>query len=263
MRHDVAVRTPLEAVTEILGGYQAEEKRLPFNFNPMFSLPPAGTCTVYSVIGDLTSSDSAIIPGMTPPTSRALTSGSITVSGAKGSKTAQKSEAYPGISGAPLSSSIPLLPVTNTAFLDPGSFLLALAAGADIAAASSTFNVASPFTWNSRDQIASVTRSNGIALSWSGGDANASVVIAGMGADLPSNSSSIFLCIVAPGTGSFTVPADILANLPAARPRAIQSKGALYVGQWNIASPASLSGSGLDFSSIIPASISGKTVTWK
>jgi hypothetical protein len=260
--HDVAVPTTLDATTDVLGAYQAQETQGAFNFNPMFSLPPAGTCTVYSVVGDLSSDLKAIIPGMVPPTGPALDTGAVSISGAKGPQNAQPS-ASPGVSGAYLAGSVPSLPLSNTTFLDPGAFSISLAGGKDSSAASANFTVPQPLNWTNRDQIGPITRSSGFTATWTGGDPNASVFIAGLGVDLPSNSSAVFLCMAAPGVNSFTVPPDVLANVPATRPRQIQSKGAVYVGQWNLATPPKIQAAGLDFSAIVPAFASGTTVTFQ
>ncbi len=262
VQHDAAVPTPRQAITDLLGAFQAREQQLPFNFNPMFSLPPAGTCTVYSVIGDLSSNDDAIIPGMTPPTGNGLDAGSIQISGTNGSKTAASSP-YPGMFGARLAGAIPSLPLTNTSFLDPGSFSLTLGGGPDLGKATANFSVPSPFHWTNRDQIGAVTRSQGLPITWTGGDPKASTLIAGTGVDLPTNSTSLFVCVASPAATSFTVPPDVLANIPATRPRPIQSKGVVYVLQWNISGPVTMPASGLDFSSVVPAFISGKTVTFQ
>ena len=261
VRHDVGARSPIDATTDTFGAYQAQEKPGPFNFNPMFSLPPAGTCTTYSIIGDHVNDKNATIPGMTPPTGRALDSGSINVGGAKVSKTTQGG-GYPGMTGTPLAGSIPSLPLTKTSALDPGQLSATLAGGADIGAVNANFTVPPPFTWTNRDQLQSITRSSGINLTWTGGDPNAAIFITGAGTDLPSNSTELFLCIAPPGTTSFTVPPDILANIPAARARQVQSRGVLYLGQWNIANPVQVGASGLDFGSLVPTYVAGKTVAF-
>jgi uncharacterized protein (TIGR03437 family) len=262
VRHDVAVLSTLDASTDVLGAYQAREKLGPFNFNPMFSLPPAGACTAYSVVGDPSTDANAIVPGMTPPTGAALDSGSLRITGAKGSKNAQ-SNLLPGLMLGDLAGSISGLPLTNTTFLDPGGFMLSLAGGKDIGPASANFTVPPPFTWTNRDQVSPITRSSGFTVNWTGGDPNASVFVMGAGLDLPSNSTALFLCLAPPGAGSFTVPADLLANVPAPRPRLVQSKGVVYVGQWNLATPEKMQSSGLDFSAIVPAFVSGTTVSFR
>ena len=44
VREDVGVPQLIDATTDVIGGYMVEQKAGPFNFNPLLSLPPAGTC---------------------------------------------------------------------------------------------------------------------------------------------------------------------------------------------------------------------------
>ena len=262
VRHDAGVASPQDAITDIFGAYQAKENAGPFNFNPMFSLPPAGTCTSYSVIGDLYTDKSAAVPGMFPPTGGGLAAGLPSIQGSKGTKTAQAGP-YAGITGLFLAGTLVGLPLTNTTFLDPGPFSVSVPGGADVTAASANFDMPQPLTWTNRDQISTISRSSGLNVTWSGGDPNASVFVVGAGIDMPSNSSSIFLCMAPPGASNFTVPGDVLANVPATRTRVTQSRGAVYVGQWNIANPVNVTAAGLDFGSLLPILASGKTVVYQ
>jgi hypothetical protein len=59
------------------------------------------------------------------------------------------------------------------------------------------------------------------------------------------------------------VSPDVLANLPATRLRTLQSRGAVYIGLLNLASPVGLSAAGLDFGSFLPIFVGGKTVTFQ
>ena len=260
-RHDFQVPTPRDSTVDMFGAYQAAEQQGSNNFNPMFSLPPVGSCTVYTFPGDLASDDAAIIPGMTPPTIGGLMAGAVALSSAsKGPAIAVDSKVYPGMGGVQLAAAVPSLPLTNTSFLDPGALNLSIAGGNDIGAASLDDSAPLPFSWTNRDQIAGIDRSKPLAFAFTGGSAVADVVIAGEGVDLPTNSSTIFLCIGAPGSSAFTVPADVLANLAATRFRTVQSRSFLYVGQWNLAGANPVGAAGLDFSAFLPAFTTGKTI---
>ena len=260
VRHDVSVNIPRDATTDLLGAYQAQEVAGPANFNPMFSLPPAGSCTVYTIAADLASDSGSILPGMTPPTGAGLDGGGVSLTGNKGTVVAQAGS-LPGMSAVQLGGAIPSLPLSNKTFLDPGGITLTIPGGNDIGSTSVDSAAPAPFTWTNRDQIQAITRSRGLSLIWTGGDAAASIFIVAGGTDMPTNSTAIALCIVPPGSTSFTVPADVLANLPATRPQAIQSRGAVYIGQWNLAAPAAVSAAGLDFGAFLPVSVDGKTVS--
>lgn len=258
VRHDAGVRTPRDASTDLLGAYQAAEEPGPANFHPIFSLPPARSCAVYSGPGEFSPSD-MILPR---PTLAALVSGGITLTGSKGEKAAAETD-YPGISLAEIAGAIPSLPFTNTTFLDPGAFTLNLAGGADIGSASADTTAPQPFAWTNRDQTLAIDRTKGIPVSWIGGDPDSTVLIVGHGSDLPSNASSVFICRTLPGTSSFTVPADVIANIPASRASGTQSLGAVYVGKVNLGNPSSLAADGLDFGSLLSIFVNGKTVRFQ
>ena len=263
VRHDAGVRTPRDATSDVFGAYEAQEVAGPANFNPMFSLPPAGSCTAYTVAGDLIGNPLAFIAGMVPPTGKGLDNGGgASLTGDKGTRTAQKGD-YPGISGARLGSAAPALPLTQTPFLNSGGLTLGLPGGDDIGNSSTDTAVPTAFTWTNRDQILSVPLSKGLNITWSGGDPAASVFVVAANVDLPTNSTALTLCIAPAGTSNFTVPADAMANLPVTRLRAIQSKGAIYVGQWNLASPTPVAAAGLDFGALLPIFVTGKTVRFQ
>ncbi len=262
LRHDAGARTPRDSTTDLLGSYEAQETAGAVNFNPMFSLPPAGSCTVYSVVGILGSDPDAVIPGFTPPSGPALDSGNATLTGSKGTKTVRQGS-YPGMGIVQLGGAIPSLPLTNQTFLDSGGVTVATPGGADIGDSSTDSTVPQPFTWSNRDQISSVTLSKGLTVNWTGGDAASTTFIVVGGADLPANASAMALCLASPGDSSFTVPPDVLANMPLTRVRAIQSRNVVYLGQWNIASPVSVLAAGLDFGSFVPIFIGGKTVSFQ
>jgi hypothetical protein len=97
-------------------------------------------------------------------------------------------------------------------------------------------------------------------LSWTGGDSGQVVGILGFGEDLPTNSSAVFVCIAPLGSSSFTVPADILSNLPATRPNPLQSKDVIYLLTLAGSSVQNLNASGLDVGLTSYYSIIGKTV---
>lgn len=263
VRHDAGVRTPRDATTDLFGAYEASEVAGPFNFNPVFSLPPAGSCTAYTAAGDLISNPTAIISGVTPPTGMALDDGGgASLTGDKGTKTAATS-IYPGFSGVQLGSAVPSLPFTQQPFLSSGGVTLSVPGGNDIAQVSMDGQIPQPFTWSNRDQTLAIARANGLNLTWTGGDPAASVFVIVMSTDLPSNSSSAVGCIVPPGATSFMVPADALANLAPTRLRALQSRGAVYIGQWNLASPPPVSTAGIDFGAFLPIFVTGKSVSFQ
>jgi hypothetical protein len=86
------------------------------------------------------------------------------------------------------------------------------------------------------------------------------VAILGFGEDLPTNSSAVFVCIAPPGSSSFTVPTDMLSDLPATRPNPLQSKDIIYLLTLSGSSLKSIAAHGLDAGITSFYSITGKTV---
>lgn len=107
----------------------------------------------------------------------------------------------------------------DSSFLGPGDYTVAAPGGADVGPLSARLREPAPASWSG----ASGTRTSGLTLSWTGGDAqNEFAVISGPG----------FFCTAGLDAGSFALPAPVLANAPA---QAMVSLGA--VTQTFFASP--------------------------
>jgi hypothetical protein len=262
VRHDIAVNQPRDAITEVGAAYVAEERSGPFNFNPAISLPPSGTCTAYWAKADFPSTPDTI-PGVLPPTGRMLDPGVPQLTGTRGVKPFVFIPTLPGVFGAFLNASIAgISPATQT-YLEPGSYMLSSSGGRDIGAFNANVDVPQPLVWTNRDQVTTINRAQGFTVNWSGGGANNPVFIVGGGADMPSNSASIFVCSAPGNASSFTVPPAVLANIPASRERLTQTRAAVYVGRWPLSDAVRFQASGLDWGVLLHALVAGKTVVWQ
>jgi hypothetical protein len=179
VRHDVNVVSPVEAVAEYLGGYVAQEKSSPYNFNPAFSLPPAGSCTVYTNPG-LVPFIAPVPPGILP-TGGGLDPGPMSISGASGNVAIQSLlTSFIGMAGAYLGGSVVGNPILKgSLFLNPGQITLTGSGGANVGSFSTSFTVPTVFTWTNRNNLSTVTRSQGLNLSWSGIPSGHTVFITG------------------------------------------------------------------------------------
>jgi hypothetical protein len=238
----------------------AEQKPGPFNFNPLLSLPPAGTCTAYGINANV-SRTVPVLSGMLP-TGRGLNPGALNVSGPRGTQ-AVASAPQAGIAISYLGSGLQSLQQLISLFLDPGGITLSGDGGPDIGAFSASIEMPQGFTWTNRDQLTTVTRSQGLTVNWAGVAPGYSVFITGGSVDVPSNATGLFVCQASPGVTSFRVPPDVLANIAPARQRPTQSIGALYVGQWPLASPVPFTATGLDMGSLLAAQVIVKTVVFR
>jgi len=118
-------------------------------------------------------------------------------------------------------------------FVNPGGF------GTNIGTFSTTASFPAPLDWTNQSSIGAINRSQGVQLTWTGGDADGVVAIRGSsfaapGAQTPSAS---FMCSVPASAGQFTVPGSVLQTLPA-------GAGTLTVE--NQSSPQAMSATGLD-----------------
>jgi uncharacterized protein (TIGR03437 family) len=261
VHHDVGVATTNDTTTDVSSFYFAQETSGAFNFDPTVSLPPPGTCTAYAYTGDFPLF-SGLPPGLPRPTTngRILDAGVVAIGGA--SNLALQLD--PTGSTTFLGAAIPTISAAQSyLFLDPGSFNFLAAGGADVSSIKAPFNMQPAMTWTNRDQLQAITRTQGFTVNWSAAASGNSIFVSGGGADLPTNSHSVFLCVAKSGDTSLTVPSYVLANIPPARARLIQSRGVLYVGEWSIVNPITFAATGLDFGLVVPIELAGRTVMFQ
>jgi uncharacterized protein (TIGR03437 family) len=254
LRSDIeqsAPNSPLELVGDYLAARFGQEKGGAFAFNPLVSLPPAGSCTAYSGSGDWFST--ADLPDIAPEV-RSLDGGGATVNG--GGKAATYQTPYSPLNLGYLGS---LNPVNShdTSLLAPGAFNIQTAGGADVPSFKLPFTMISPLTWTNREQLTTLDRAAGFTVNWSGGAGNTIAVVGGS-VDLPTNASAVFVCMPAPGSTSLTVPPLILSNLPQGRGDPRYGKGVVFLVE---AAPSKIfQTQGLDHGLIAPLYLAGRAV---
>jgi hypothetical protein len=252
----VGVIAPVTVTSDYQVSFAFEPPTKPFPFNPALAFPPPGTCTVYTLGGDML--DSHPLPGMAPTTMPLDMGAPFLLSGPNGKRTLTQgfSGAMAGYLGGSITNNI----LPNSLFLDPGSYTLQGFGGTDVGAFSTPFTIPTPFVWTNRGTTNVVDRTQPLTISWSGGDSGQVVAMLGFGEDLPTNSSAVFVCIAPPGSTSFTVPTDMLSDLPATRPNPLQSKDVIYVITLAGSSLKTISAHGLDAGLTSFYSVTGKTV---
>lgn len=132
-------------------------------------------------------------------------------------------------------------------FLSPGSYTIAGTGGADVGSFSAPYTIAAPATLTSPavGPTNTITRANGVTLTWTGGAANATIQI--QGGNSTDNTGAIgatFTCFVAASAGTFTIPPSVLLAMP---------PGAFSGSAWNFATYApyaTFSASGLQHTAI-------------
>jgi len=255
-RHDIGTYTGVEVTSDYHARFATSPKPGQFPFNPAVAFPPAGTCTVYTLQGDMLGGD--LLPSLFPATPPLDFGPALSLTGPNGMKSliATFTGGSAGYLGGAISNGI----LPSTLYLDPGSYTIQGFGGANVGAFSTAFTIPQPTTWIGRDQLIYVNRSQPLNLAWSGGDSGQVNVILGFGEDLPLNSSAAFACLAPPGASSFSVPTDILSNLPATRANPLHSKDVIYLLSVPGGSIKNLNATGLDYGISGFALITGKSV---
>jgi len=229
-------------------------------FQPVFSLPPAGSCTAYTTPGDLFDGDP--FPG--PGTSGAFLNAGTPLTLSGGGKAA-KNLPRPTTNARnfqPLGYTYTGSLVPSSLMLTPGTFTLNGPGGTDVGSFTASLSFPAGLTWTNRDQTLVIDRTKGFTVNWTGQPQGHTAIIFGGNVDLPANATSLFVCVSA-GSGSFTVPATALGNIAPTRTSLLQSKGAVWVGSLPIANPGSFTATGLDVGALLPGSFLGKTVMFQ
>jgi uncharacterized protein (TIGR03437 family) len=97
-----------------------------------------------------------------------------------------------------------------------GAFTFTGSSGADVGSFTSTVTLSNPIlNWTNQGAAATVDRTQGLLVTWTGGNPGTSVVISGTSTSTASGVIAGFGCRVAAEKGQFTVPSYILQGLPA------------------------------------------------
>jgi uncharacterized protein (TIGR03437 family) len=184
-----------------------------------------GSCTVTSLAA-----------GGTPTTPTYLDAGNLSITGPAGTQQlTQLSIPGSGLTGL-YSLALPASFIPSTG----GSFTFTGGGGAKVGAFMTSFSYANPMSWTNQSAGASVTRTQGLNVTWTGGDANSYLSIYGISGSAFAIAS--FTCLAPVSAGQFTVPTYVLLALPA-------GSGNLSVG--NFAIPQSFTASGLDYGIVL------------
>ena len=261
---DLGLKTTADITVDSAIVSLRQENAVTFPFNPLFSYPPPGSCTAYSVSGNLFGSDA--LP-LAATTGKYLDAGSAMYQliGPGGSRQVRPATPplNPILSLWQLGKNIPNVGLVNSSFLQPGTHTLIVNGGADIGNFRATIEYPAGLTWTNRDQVANITRAQPLTINWSGGPSNVPVAILGANVDVPTNSTALFFCVAPAGTTSFSVPTYILASVPATRTPAILSQGALYVGAMTLAAPTNFTATGLDLGVTAGTTFTSRPVYFK
>lgn len=251
-----------------------------------FALPPAGACMTYHGVLELGAFLNPPLPGevrdsppegvtstdtlrnpFQVPVSRHLDAGpAIAIRGRHGEKRIERDPQLPDsylshIGGEPPIPRVSTMPL----FLDPGKFDLASRGGKDVGPFSAQVTMPAPLTWTNRLDYREARRSEGVTVKWRQRDNTRLVAILAGAADRVTGAGSLSLCTAAPGSESFTIPPEALANLPATD--ALEDPGRPVTGIVLASFPGKAEpgfrAEGLDSGHVIPVFVTGQPVSYK
>lgn len=229
------------------------------------SVSTLGSCSVYTFSGSaLTLPTDLVAPDP-------LDAGTLTITGPKGSAQVKAGANTPGTYlatlGGGISIPLPGLPQPTPLFLEPGSYTIDNGGGGSGPNAVGHFNVAftlPPFiTWSNMDAINAVTRSQGVDVTWSGGDANTKVIISGTSVTSTANGlGSGFVCVESATAGHFFIKPEVLLALPPSAPNNLTDFGGImFVTGGNV--QATFTATGLDKGTVLVDGGNAKPVSFK
>lgn len=141
----------------------------------------------------------------------------LNISGPNGNKQVPVSTFAVGSYYTQLGGGVPLPGQTaQPLYLSPGNYTVDNGSGgADVGGFKVNITVPAIFTWTNMSQITTINRSQPLTFTWTGGDPNADVTIAG-GSGASAAVVVTFICKAHNSAGSLTVPTFILQALPPA-----------------------------------------------
>ncbi len=154
---------------------------------------PLGTCLVYNNLnesaGDVTLTQAALDAGST-----------ITLKGPNGSIALPENQGLNTISG-------------KGTFLVPGAYTVTGAGGADVGSFTATLMIPALPTLTSPVNNATVTRSSGMTVTWTGGSGNVVIEVYSPTDNTCTNGAGA-VCAAPASSGTFTIPSSVLLALP-------------------------------------------------
>ncbi len=247
-----------EITTDYLfAGFQQDPGGTAF-FNPLYSLPPLGTCTMYSI---------SALDGLTnlmlyAPQSQALNAGAALQVAAGGAPVpVGPVPGIPQIYGDLLGEQPAIPGVPSPLYEIPGSYTLTIPGGADVQHAQVTGNFPAPLQWTNENTLSVINRADPLTVTWTGGNSARDVVFVGLLSNNdPANSSAAALCVAPVDAGKFTVPVEILQALPATPASATRVSAWLLVTSVPLQASTQFKATGLESGYLVPAAPSVITV---
>jgi hypothetical protein len=132
--------------------------------------------------------------------------------------------------------------------------------GADVGAFTRQIQGPPTFEWTNRAELATIDRSKGATFQWRGVPPDARLFVIAAGANSLGGAGGIFHCAAKAASGHFTIPAEMLANLPSTEPTAGQPVNMVLVMAMRMATDTT---KGLDRLWILSIYATGRSVRYR
>ena len=227
-------------------------------FAPEYALPPVGACTMYSG----KAFDNVASTMLFAPQSHPLDGGSALQVAAGGAPV--EVGPAPGDSqlyGALLGEQPAVTGIPGLFFAFPGAFTVTISGGNDVKQAQVAGATPAPMQWTNRATLPTLNRAQGLTVTWTGGNPATDVALIGIQANNDAaNSGALALCVAPVAAGTFSIPPEILASLPATPASAVRVPAWVMVASEPLLSPASFSATGLQGGFLLPSYAAAKSV---
>jgi len=233
---------------------------------PLLLLPPVGTCTGYT--GSF--QQSTVLPN-------SISAGLVAEFGGRGLDAGREltlhrdadTRQIPQARGAPGfyrmrlgGRDAPFGPRKLAPFLEPGGFVLSAPGGRDLPEMSMKFAAPAAFEWFNRAQINVIDRVHPPKIRWKNAGAGGFVVILASNVDPVSTAIGTCICLARAEAGEFTLPPDLLANVPASGETRGVPDNQLFVA-WMPAQATAIRATGLDDGALLTMYAVGRLVEYR
>ncbi len=215
-------------------------------FNSTFLVPNVGSCMTTS----------GLVNPFPDLVYKTLDAGAtLTSIGPAGIRTVPRSTDSPGFIGY----SATVGNGTAGNYLEPGSYTINGPGGTDIGSFSGRIEIAPELVWTNRTSLETVDRASPITLTWSGGEPTTLVTLQGLSTIIRGTTviSASFQCWAKNTDGRFTIPASVMATLPATG----TIRGSLAIA--TVGRGTRITATGLDYGTLGSQFGVAQSVIWK
>ncbi len=237
------------------------------SLSPMLLLPPPGTCTAYTSSFQATTAlpnsvSSALAAELE---ARGLEAGSVLKLRSKsGERTVSRVRGSPGYFRSKLGSGgASAGPRTLPLFFEPGEIEIEAVGGEQLGPFRARMKSPPPFEWTNRAETAVIDRSRPLTLKWRGMSNDRLALIFATNTGQLSTAIGTCLCTVRASAGRFTIPAELLANIP----ESVEMPGIPYDQLFLVSLPETalpgFEASGIDAAALLNVYSVGRIVQYK